>query len=446
MASDLLTIARSGARVAKGALEVTAQNIANAANDGYIRRSVEVAEVSASAGLMRVTDLSLSGARITGLVRNADMFRQAEVRRTGGEAARGQAELQGLENISAAIEQSRAYDLTVEFEAALRTLQSDPTDPSLRAAAMAAAGNMAAGFNIAHASLEAVGEGLRFEANAQVDEVNTLATELARVNIRIARAGEGGSDRATLLDQRDSLLERISTRADASTSFAANGMVEVRLGGSAGPLLVSGAVVGTLGSTTAPDGTMTFTLDGNPLTLSSGSITGKAQGLTALAIRRDELNIVASDLMATVNTAQAAGAALDGSPGAALFSGTGAGDMALAFADGAGLATAPAGAGAGSTDGSNLAALRAAFDSNGHALAMSGLIFATSAEVSGKRVTGEALDAIASAARIALDQQSGVDLDQEAANLVRYQQAFQASGRAMQVASDIFDTILGIGR
>jgi flagellar hook protein FlgE len=31
------------------------------------------------------------------------------------------------------------------------------------------------------------------------------------------------------------------------------------------------------------------------------------------------------------------------------------------------------------------------------------------------------------------------------ANLVRYQQAFQASGRAMQVASDIFDTLLGIG-
>ena len=40
--------------------------------------------------------------------------------------------------------------------------------------------------------------------------------------------------------------------------------------------------------------------------------------------------------------------------------------------------------------------------------------------------------------------QAGVDLDQEAANLVRYQQAFQASGRAMQVAANIFDTLLGI--
>ena len=57
---------------------------------------------------------------------------------------------------------------------------------------------------------------------------------------------------------------------------------------------------------------------------------------------------------------------------------------------------------------------------------------------------GEALDAIASSARIALDEQAGVDLDQEAVNLVRFQQAFQASGKVMQVASDIFDTILAI--
>jgi len=33
---------------------------------------------------------------------------------------------------------------------------------------------------------------------------------------------------------------------------------------------------------------------------------------------------------------------------------------------------------------------------------------------------------------------------QEAVNLIRYQQAFEASGRVMQVASDLFDTILGI--
>ena len=77
---------------------------------------------------------------------------------------------------------------------------------------------------------------------------------------------------------------------------------------------------------------------------------------------------------------------------------------------------------------------------------MNELLFDISSQVAGRTVTHEALGAIASSARISLEQQSGVDLDTEAANLMRFQQAFQASGRAMQVASDIFDTLIGIGR
>jgi flagellar hook-associated protein 1 FlgK len=40
---------------------------------------------------------------------------------------------------------------------------------------------------------------------------------------------------------------------------------------------------------------------------------------------------------------------------------------------------------------------------------------------------------------------SGVNLDEEAANLLRYQQAYQASGKVMQVASQLFDTLLSLG-
>ena len=444
MSSDLMSIARSGTRVARGALEVTAHNIANAATEGYIRRSVQVEEVAATGGLLKSGDISLSGARIAGIHRNADAFRQTEARRTAGEAARGGAELEGLENIESAIEQSRVFDLTVEFEASLLALSVDPTDPSLRASSIAAAGNMASGFGIASTSLAAVGEGLRFDANAALDEANVLTGELARMNVRMARAGEGSSDRATLLDQRDSLLERLSARADISTSFNSTGMVEVRLGGASGPVLVSGGTAGTLAATTQADGTLDFTLDGAATTLAGGAIGGKAQALEALAIRRTALDDAAGDIITTVNAAQASGAALNGLTGAALFSGTGAGNIALAFTNGSGLATAPAGSPAGSTDAGNLTALRTAFAGNGHAQALSDLIFAASTDVAGKRVTSEALASIASAARIALDQQSGVDLDQEAANLVRFDQAFKASGRAMQVAADLFDTILGI--
>lgn len=45
----------------------------------------------------------------------------------------------------------------------------------------------------------------------------------------------------------------------------------------------------------------------------------------------------------------------------------------------------------------------------------------------------------------ALESFSGVNLDEEAANLVRYQQAYQASGKVLQIASTLFDTLLALG-
>jgi flagellar hook-associated protein 1 FlgK len=46
---------------------------------------------------------------------------------------------------------------------------------------------------------------------------------------------------------------------------------------------------------------------------------------------------------------------------------------------------------------------------------------------------------------VALQGVSGVNLDEEAANLVRYQQAYQASGKVLQIASTLFDTLLALG-
>ena len=55
----------------------------------------------------------------------------------------------------------------------------------------------------------------------------------------------------------------------------------------------------------------------------------------------------------------------------------------------------------------------------------------------------EAIDAGLVAEREGL---SGVNLDEEAANLLRYQQAYQAAAKVMQIASEMFDALLAIGR
>lgn len=445
MSSDLLSIARSGAQAARVALDVTAQNIANASTEGYVRRSIRLAEVSASGGTMRIGDVSLSGVRLEGIARNADLFKQAEVRRTGSDASRADAELSGLQNIEAAVDQAGVYPAIVRFEGALQQLAADPTSSSLRASVIEEARTITRTFNIASQGLDSAGDGLRFEAGSGVDQVNTLAQELARVNLRLARAADTSSDQTTLLDQRDSILQSLSQYTDVSTTIAADLTVEVRLGGTAGPQLVSGGTATALAMTTAADGTIAFTLGGSGVTLTSGSLVGKSQALVKLADVHTQLDAVASGLITAANTAQTGGVALDGTAGLPLFSGTTAGNIALALADGSSIATAPSGAGANSRDPANLNALRTALAGADPAGAMDGVIFDISSTVAGRTITRDALQTIASGAKVALQAQAGVSLDDEAVNLVRYQQAFQASGRVMQVAADIIDSLLAIG-
>ena len=59
-------------------------------------------------------------------------------------------------------------------------------------------------------------------------------------------------------------------------------------------------------------------------------------------------------------------------------------------------------------------------------------------------VTKEALTVVYDENVAKRDQVAGVSLDQEAADLVRYQQAYQASAKVMQTASVLFDAIIAI--
>jgi len=62
------------------------------------------------------------------------------------------------------------------------------------------------------------------------------------------------------------------------------------------------------------------------------------------------------------------------------------------------------------------------------------------------QVTATAQESVLKQAEDAQQSMSGVNLDEEAANLLRYQQAYQASGKMIEIASKLFDTLLSLGR
>lgn len=445
MAGNLILIGKSGASAARSALELAAQNIANAGNTTYARRALNLAEVAATGGIGTSDSAALSGVRADSVRRSQSMFLQTEVRRTGSDISRAEAELKGLRNAESAIEQAGIYPAIVEFEASLSRLVADPLDGALRANTLETARTLTQTFAIASQGLTVAADELRFEADAGVAQVNVIAGELARTNIGLARAQPGTINKAALLDQRDALLGQLSSFSNIATQFDASGRVIVRIGGSGGPTLVSGAQAGTMTVGTAAGGVVDFSIDGLPVAPGAGSLTGQAQGLSQIGVVRQQLDGLAQLLINRANTTQASGIDPAGQPGQPLFAGIGASDLSIALADGSRFATAPSGTGPNSRNTGNLELLRAAMADNGPAQFSDRMLFELSSAIGGRVITRDALRTIADTAGIALSAETGVDLDAEAANLLRFQQAFQANGRVIQVAADIFDTLLGIG-
>ncbi|TIX51519.1 flagellar hook-associated protein FlgK [Alteraurantiacibacter aquimixticola] len=443
MSGSLILIGKSGAMAARSALDITAQNIANASNPDYARRTITMEEVAARGGIGMEPAGALSGVRPAQVLRSNSTFLQSEARRTSSDVNRADAELSGLRNAEAAVEQAGIYPAIVDFEASLSRLASDPLDGSLRAAVLEDGRRLAQTFQIATSGLDVAEADITFQTDAGVDQMNLLASELARTNVSIARVRPGSSNMAVLHDQRDALLRDMAELGGITTTYDSVGRVSVQLGGET---LVTGAQTTALSKSTNGDGSFAFAVGGNAITLSSGSLLGASQARDAIATLRTDLDALASQVATTANTAQGNGADINGAGGQPFFSGTTAATISLALTSGGQIATAPAGSPAGSRDISNLQALRGAMATNGPARSADTILFTLSSAISARTVTRDALQTIADTAGIALSAETGVDLDQEATNLLRYQQAFEASGRVIQVAADIFDTMLGIGR
>jgi flagellar hook-associated protein 1 FlgK len=297
---------------------------------------------------------------------------------------------------------------------------------------------------VASNSLQSAVTGMQTGAADGVSKLNDLANSLAKLNLTIGTDTDPASNSATLLDQRDNILKQMADIANITTTFNANNTVTVQLGGSSGPALVNNITANSVTMTTATSGAISFSVGSLPATLSGGTLAGYQQGIAAGLDAQSELDAQAVDFMDIINTAQTAGVDLNGTTGTAMFSGTGAADMAISLTSGSQIAAAPAGSAASSMNASNVTDMLRTMSTEKTSGQLNDLIFKLNSAVSSNTTTRDTLETIASNASTTLASQAGVDLDTEAANLVRYQQAFQASGKVIQVANTLFDQLLNL--
>lgn len=445
MPTAIFTIARSGLNATRRSLELTAQNVANAENPNYSRRTLTQGELVMTGNIGNNAQDSLGGVKPGVIERAESSLVQRQARDSSSAQAAADAEFFAMKEAESALETSGVYTGLVDFEASLTRLQNNPTEPALRLSALEAGRKMAGNFRIANGTLANARSLVQAETSAKTLTVNEVAGELAKINADLVGARDGTAGRAALLDARDKALRNLAKEFGISPTINPNGTADVVLNGAPPLALVTGGAAQTLATTFAADGSVSFAVGGTAFVPAGGAMAGRASALSAMAGLQASLDSLAVSAVTLSNTAQANGVGNDGSPGQPLFVGTGAGSITLVLGSADGLATAPAGAPAGSRDTGNLAALIAALgDASGPITGTDSLLLGLSSRVSALETRKDGLGVVAASAEAELLRETGVDLDTEAANLVRLQQAFEANSRVIQVAAQLFDTILDL--
>ncbi len=446
--SDLLSIGASGLRAYQSALTTVSDNIANASTPGYTRRAVQLAENASTNGVLAQQRATVgNGVAVVGVQRLSDELRNAAARATGTDLARTESSITWMARIEGALTGNQLGNRIADFFNSAKTVAADPLSSPARTGFLEAGTSVATAFQTTARALDQVYADLDQTAEGAVSRINQLGAMLAKVNEGLGRTPAASTSQAQLFDQRDAALNELSALTDATISFTNGGRVDVTIGGPTGPKLVDGVTPGSMSYLRNASGAVSFALliDGQSSVASpgGGALAGIAEGAQRIADARVRLDNIATAFVDGVNTVQAQGRDLDGNPGAPMFvAGPSPANFAVAITNPRGIAAA--GVGGGPRDNSNLANLQAMRAAGGFEASATALVADNAASLAGRRLVAEAQTAIHDGAVTARDQVSGVNLDTEAVDLLRFQQAYQASSKVIQIARDTLQTLLNV--
>jgi flagellar hook-associated protein 1 FlgK len=431
--------AGSALAAARYGLNVVSQNIANADTPGYTRRTVQQASADPVTGVSRIHVGAPPPGGVTVLGSNrlndpvVDLRAWSEHGR-GAAADTTATRLSSIEQVFAEPSDTGLSEQLSAFWNSWHSVANDPGSTAPRAVLLQKAATVASTLNAMTGTMSGISASVTQSLTQTAASVTSLAGQLANLNGQIAVATASGTDANGLLDQRDAVLGQLSEFVGSAVTFNANGAADVTVGGQ--PL-----VTGATAATVALSGTQ-YTVNGTPVTLSGGSAAADLTVLgTTIPNYQSQLDAVAAGVIAVVNSAQASGYDLNGNPGAALFSGTGAGSIAVALGGPSGIAASASPGGA--LDGSNAIATAALATTttgpDAAYVALVGDVGAAGALAEQRQATQQAVTAGVDAVRAA---SSGVNFDEEVSNMLTYQHAFSAASRVLTTIDDLLDTLI----
>ena len=428
-----ISTALSSLQAQRVAMDVAGQNIANVSTPGYSRQRVDM-----TAGIgVDVSSIQRLHSGILGDRARTESARMGDLNVTS-------AVLNEIEGVfpepSSSGFQAKLDALWTGFANVAR----ETTNAAARIEVIAQANVLTGWLNDAAQQLTNIADNHVQNLTNLVTSANSYAQQISELNISIARTPEGTSAINALMDQRSYAASQLAEAVGGTYLLDDNNKMSVFLGGASfvGPSNYSTLEVATSGGTTS----VQWTSNDVTASISSGNASGYLTAInTTVPDWAATLDTVAAALATTVNTAQAAGYDSTGAAGTALFTGTTASTISVALTNGSRIAAssvAPDGVVA-SLNGSNadsMAALgRAAGGPDG---VYQDMVISLGFATQGAQQTSETVQAFMAGINGQINSESGVNIDEEMANLLTYQRAYEAAARVLTAIDDALDTLI----
>jgi flagellar hook-associated protein 1 len=451
--SSMMHTAMSALQAQQVLIDMTGSNISNANTDGYCRRVAVVSEIQSSSS----SGYSGAGVEVTSVKRVSDAFTLRQLCSANANAGESSTELSYLEDIEAIFDESEGSglnDALNSFFSAWSSLSSDPSGSTERSILVSDAQQLASTLNNMYDSLQEIQSGIDGDISGTVDEINGYTEQIADLNQKILAGTASGIDTSTYEDERDTLLTELSSKVKIAYYEDDSGQINVQL--SNGMSIVSGSNSYELGTTTnSTTGLLDVTWtdkNGNAKVItddiSGGELGGELDSKDKVQSYMDDLDSFASELIDQVNTLHESGYDANGDAGVAFFTGTGASDISVNtnIVGDTGLIAA-----ASSSDSSeNAAAIAELQDStvsiDGQNTTFqeyySSLVSKIGTEVSNTKSTSTTQSDLVTSYTQYRESASGVDSDEELANLTLYQNAYAAAAKVMSTLDEMMQTLL----
>ncbi len=448
--SGSMLIALHSLLVQESALNATSNNIANANTPGYSREVpiLSEADPTVEGGIVYGHGVSLDQ-----IASVRDRLLELRIYDATSQQSGSQAELtslQQVENYFTDPTQGIGADITAFFNS-LNRLSTDPTSVPQRQAVLTAASNLAGDFHNTVTQLSSIQQNLNLNVTQSVNQVNQLTSQIAKYNQQVASMQKLGQDAGTIEDQRNELIRQLSEVTDISVIQSDSGYTITTANGSA---LVVGGQSFNLDTSLDSNGMRRVLAGGQDITstISGGSLGGylkvRDQFLPGVLSSLDDL---AGGLATNFNAAHQSGFDLSGNAGQQFFSAVSGGGAASSFSV---LITDPSQI-AASSDGSagsngNIALMQAVQDqqlpSGQKPLeSYSNIVFTVGNATSQSQAASDASELSLRQLTNQRQAVSGVSIDEETTNLIRFQHAFAAAARVITTIDEMTQTVLAMG-